>query len=131
MTKAEALDVYRVWLEALNNRDWDRFAECLAPDARFVFTHRLPADEGTLRGRAEIVANFMSWQSRFTRFPGEIVDTICENDRCAIQIRWSGDTVDGSEVVFASCHMVTVQEGRLAEIVDFFDQKTYDQQVAI
>lgn len=126
--ESRAVDVYSAWLDAFNHRDWDRFTAGLAADAVFVFTHLEPDDNAPLRGKSAIVRSFTSWQSGFTSLRGEITDTIEAGDRAAVALWWTGRTVSENDVGFASCHWIRVAEDEIVEIVDYFDQKSYEAQ---
>ena len=129
MTDSNPLHVYREWLEALNRSDWERFSERLAPDAEFVFTHLLPDDSARLRGRDAMVTSFTRWRSGFTGLHGEIVASVSELDWISIALWWTGITTAGNEIGFASCHWANVSGELIVEMVDYFDQKSYEQQM--
>ena len=129
MESSDALDVYRRWLLALNSRNWELLRDHLAVNATFTFTHMLPEARAVLHGGDAIVDSFRGWQSRFTSLPGSITDCIEAGSRVAVQLWWSGATVDGNEVAFASSHWATVVDGQIVELVDFFDEKGYLEQV--
>ncbi len=120
---------YEAWLDALNQRRWNRFDEILAPGAKFTFTHRLPSEDALLRGRATISKSFRDWVSGFESLTGEITGTITEGSKSAIELWWVGTTEQGSPVEFASCHLIEVEGSKIVEIIDYFDTKTYDKQV--
>lgn len=126
---AESLMVYEKWLAAFNDADWDEFAAQLTPNARFTFTHLMPDDRATLDGRDRFVASFQGWRSGFSQLKGEITDTIVTSDRSAVMLWWTGTTVGGRSVGFASCHWVGVEGDRIVEMIDFFDEKGYDAQM--
>ena len=129
MADSIPLDVYAEWLEALNNSDWDRFTDLLDPEAEFTFTHLLPADVARLKGQSQVVASFAGWQSDFSDLHGEITASIRELEWVAVALWWSGTTLRGQRVQFASCHWVRVVGHQIVEMFDYFDQKTYEEQI--
>ena len=124
-----ASNMYRAWLAALNSADWPTFVDLLADDAVFTFSHRLPDDSAHLRGSAAVLESFRGWRSGFAQLTGQVVESIGIGERAAVRLWWTGATVGGRPVAFAACHWVGTREDKIVEIVDFFDEKTYDAMV--
>ena len=123
------LDLIGCWLDALNRTDWDEFAGMLSPDATFTFTHALPAESATLRGRDAVLASYTGWRRGFSELRGEIVDGFEAGDRAIVQLWWNGVAAEsGNRIEFAACFLITIEDDRITRIVDFYDQLSYNEQ---
>lgn len=75
------------------------------------------------------MSSFLGKVSGFENLTGEIIGTITEGSKSAIELWWVGTTEQGSRPVeFASCHVIEVEGSRIVEMVDYFDTRTYDTQ---
>jgi ketosteroid isomerase-like protein len=122
MTGADdALDTVRRWLAAFNDQDWGRFQALLTPDA--VLTQRATGQvDRTADG---VVASYQAWRARYTELRGEIVDGFGCSTRAAAEIQWTGfDKAYQVPIRFPACFLFTLRDGRLAEMVDFYDELT-------
>ena len=124
-----ALGVVNNWLAAFNLSDWQQFSSYLAADATFTFSHALPAGSATLRGRDAVLDSYQGWRTVFSELQAEITDGFACDNRVAVQLHWSGRSADGDKPIsFPACFLMTVENGQITAIADFFDQLTYDAQ---
>jgi ketosteroid isomerase-like protein len=125
--KEHGLSLVRDWLDALMQEDWERFANALTPGIRFVMT----AQNEEFTGTEAVLASYQDWRGIFSELRVEVVDGFACGDRVAVHMLWTGNTVkDSRPIRFPSCFLIRLAADKIAAITDFYDQLTYEAQLA-
>ena len=121
-----SLDVALDWIASFNDGERERFEASLHDEV--VFQQR--ATDGVHRGAQEVAASFFGWRSGFLGLHGEISSAFGDADRVALEVIWSGiHRSSEKSVCLRACLLVAVRDGRVAEIVDYFDRLSFAEQL--
>jgi glyoxylase-like metal-dependent hydrolase (beta-lactamase superfamily II)/predicted ester cyclase len=130
-----AAAVARRYFAALAERDLDAALECWAPDG----VERVPgAPDGVLRLPDEYRTYFGGVFAAFPDLRIEVLDTVAQDDRCAVRYRMSGTFAGapfqgiaptGARVQLDGCDVFEVRDGLIHRNDAFFDQMELARQL--
>lgn len=109
-------DLARVWLEAFNEEDWEKFKAQLHPE--ITFTQR--AIGSVNQTVNEVFTSFHDWRALYASLHGHITDGFGNEHRAVLEVHWTGTKLDGETSDFYACLLFKMQDEKLIEIVDIY-----------
>ncbi len=121
-----ALATARSWLECFNDGDREGFRAHMHPEV--VFVRR--ALDRVERGADLVEASYWQWRDQFLGLFGEIDSGFGNGERAAIETCWTGIFKPARrEITFRACSLLTVCDGGLLAIVDYYDPLSFQRQL--
>ena len=98
---------------AINEGDWEAYGDFFSED----LVMRTPAIPGISRGREARVSLVQGMMAAVPDGHVEMVRSIVQGDRACLEWHWTGTNVD-----VPYCMVVRFEDGRIAEINEYYDQ---------
>lgn len=137
MSEQEVLKIARETVEAFNTSDWERLKSSLAPDVVYdeVGTQR------HMKGAGQVVESFQEWKKAGPDGIGTITKEIVSGNTVVLEVTWTA-TQNGPLVTpegtippsgkpwkVEAAQVITVKEGKIKEVHQYFDTMTLLQQI--
>jgi steroid delta-isomerase-like uncharacterized protein len=127
---SDTLEVVERYVAALNAHDVDGVLDCVTDD--YTSEHVATLGSG-LRGKRAYRERLPAFLAEFDDLHYEIEDTIVDGDRAAVayrmSCRWRGETGAARSVALRGLFRFRIEEGRVAQRVDYWDSGDFQRQV--
>lgn len=139
MSEAEAVRIARENVDAWTAGDWDRLRGALAPDVVYdeVGTqHRLVGADG-------FVQSYQAWKKAGPDGKGTVTRALASGDTVLIEVTWTATQTgpietakgpippSGKQWNVRGAQVITVKDGRIKELRQYFDLLTILQQIGV
>lgn len=113
------------FVEAMGQNDMERFAECVASDAvavakgttKFAGTRNAEMMIGGIEAFKHILPEGLQF---------EIVSATADGDRVVVEAQGNGTTVDGKPYHNSYCFVITLRDGKIVHVNEYFCTKLAD-----
>jgi ketosteroid isomerase-like protein len=126
---SSAEEFWHRYATAFMARDFERWGDLWAEDGRYVIAFPLPGTPAALEGRATIVDAMRTMLDRTG--PMRFVDASVHETREAgvffVEYRLQVDAVGGATFENRVCARVTVHEGEITELLEYYDPGAYQR----
>ena len=126
---SDAADFWHRYADAFMRRDFERWGELWAADGRYVVAFPLPGMPASLEGRDTIVSVMQGMTDRVgaMRMADPVVHETREPGVFFVEYRIEVDVPGGETYRNACCARVTVHEGEVAEVLEYYDPGAYSR----
>lgn len=126
---SSAEEFWHRYADAFMARDFDRWGDLWAEDGRYVVAFPLPGMPSSLDGRAQIVAVMRGMTDRVgtMRMADAQVHETREAGVFFVEYRLEVDVPGGATYRNRVCARITVHDGEVREVLDYYDPGAYQR----
>jgi len=138
-TTDDTIAIARENIDAFSQGDKARARSILTSDS----VYREYATGREARGADEIVETSWGWRDAYPDAHGEITNAFASGDQAVLQITWTGTQkgdlntpagtipATGKQVSIPACQVLTIRDGKIAEVDHYFDSMTMLVQLGV
>lgn len=139
MSRQELIEAAKASTEAYNEKDWEAAREALTPD--FVYDEVVTSRKA--EGVEEVLAVWRGWATAFPDSRATFEEPLVDGNVVVLRLRWRGThsgppafptgeiLPTGKKIDFRSCQIYRIEDGKAAEMRQYFDLLTMLSQLGV
>jgi steroid delta-isomerase-like uncharacterized protein len=122
-------------VDAFNNGDWKRLKGCLSAEVVYFDA----PSKRRLRGAGQYVEEYQNWKNAAPDCKGKVTNSFASGNTIVMEVNWKGTNTGplggqpptGKAWDVDGCQVVTIENGKIKELHQYYDMLTILQQLGM